>query len=127
MSPDVSEVFDLSKNKLSGGIPEKFMDFTGTIRLGKNDELWVQCFLKQLFVQLTHLPITFAGRVMLLLDFAIVVRLMYEIEQVSTIWFLTWLCCYLLNSDSNVFDLKYDAIFCPPERNALKEFFDDGG
>lgn len=32
-----------------------------------------------------------------------------------------------MNEDSNVFDLKYDASFCPPERNALKEFFDDGG
>lgn len=40
MSPDVSEVFDLSENKLSGSIPENFKDFTlGNIRLGNNDEL----------------------------------------------------------------------------------------
>ena len=31
--------------------------------------------------------------------------------------------CY----DSNFFDLKFDPRFCPPERNALREFFDDGG
>lgn len=40
ISPDVSEVFNISKNTLSGSIPESFKDFIqGNISLGKNDDL----------------------------------------------------------------------------------------
>jgi len=73
---DVSEVFNISKNTLSGSIPESFKDFIqGNISLGKNDDL------------LGYAPLGL---------------------------------CY----DSTFFDLKADPRFCPPERNALREFFD---